>query len=136
MSYDLPTNTWLSVPNTWKPNNITDSICRKLCFYHFRPAGWKVEVAAHSGPHENETFIVHPGQVSLILNVLPGFFQCITAVSAYAGKPGQRFTAQEYAGLQALGQAKFWHLSTENLFHGAYEIFNGPNPLDLAGART
>jgi hypothetical protein len=131
MSYSLATDVWLSVPNTWKPNTITDSICRKFAFHHIRPVGWKVELSATSGEHANETFIIQPGQVSLIVNVVPGFFVCVTLAPATGDDAGRFLLLGEYADYHKRGKAKFWYLSAKNLFEGPYEVFNGPMPIDL-----
>jgi hypothetical protein len=132
MSYSLPIDAWLSVPNTWKPNTITDSQCRKFIFHHIRPVGHKVELAPKSGAHDNETFIIAPGQVSLIIGLVPGFFVCATLAPYSPENAGSRLLLAEYEALHRRDKAKIWHLNTTNFFQGPYEAFNGPNKIDLA----
>ncbi len=130
MSYDLQTDAWLPV-KTWNPNTIVDTTCRKFIFYHFRPVGWQVEIAELNAQGAAESFIVQPEQVSLILNVVPGFFQCVTVKSTNASDFKSRLLLAEYMELDRQGKAKLWKLDTNNFFRGAYEVFNGPNPIDI-----
>jgi hypothetical protein len=128
--YNLPTNQWLLVPEYFRPNCVVPSICLKFAFHHIRPVDWSVELAENSGGYKNETTIIKPNQVSLILGYNPGYFHCVTATSNFLNK-NARLLANEYMIYHKLGQAKIWHLWADNLFKGNYEVFNGPNPIDL-----
>jgi hypothetical protein len=133
MTYSLEKDRWLSVPNSWRPNTIESRVCWKFMFHHLRPADWKVVLAESSGPHKNETQIIEPNQVSLIAGFETGFFKCITVTSNYLDKE-RRIYLDEYLTYHKLGQAKFWHLDATNFFQSKFEVFNGPNPVDISTA--
>ncbi len=130
MGYNLPINQWLLVPDAFRPNSVVHSVCLKFVFHHIRPLNWEVRLADSSGVHRNETTIIRPGQVSLIIGLKPGFFTCVTMISPHYDST-TRYLAKEYETFYRLGQAKVWYATWENIFLGSFEIFNGPNPIDL-----
>lgn len=131
MNNSIPVNEWVSVPNTWKLNSLDSRICRKFVFYHFRPYSFITAfVGNDSGVHSNETIGIKPGQISLIANYKSDYFQCLTVTSIYVNNI-QRKPLSDLLAYRKHGQAKFWHLSALNFFQGDFEVFNGPNPLDL-----
>ncbi len=95
-----------------------------------RPAGWEVALAEASGQNKNETQIIKPKQVSLICGLEPGFFKLITLTSNHLDK-NKRTLAKDYDVYRNLGQAKYWYCDTTNFFNGNYEVFNGPNSINL-----
>jgi hypothetical protein len=127
----LPLNVWLSVPNTWRPNYITRSVCLPFLFHRIRPATYKVQLAEYSGEHRNGARTIVPGQVSAIVGIKPGFFQCVTLTSTYVD--GRKlYSAQEFLKFLEQGDASVFYLYDSNFFQGAWEAFNGPNPISIA----
>ena len=66
----------------------------------------------------------------MILRVLPGFFQCVTVAAGHLD-PTKRYDGNDYARFLDSGEAALWYLATGNLFQGAWEAFNGPNPISI-----
>lgn len=118
---------WMPI-NYWRPKFITDEMCFRLMFYHIRPPNFKVIQAESSETHNNETQIIEPGQVSLIVGLKPGYFHCYTITSNFVSKK-VLWRASEYQTFRQLHQAKEWFLPTQSLFLVGYKIFNGPNSI-------
>ena len=133
MAYDLPVNEWLLVPENWRPNSIVPTLCEPFLFHHIRVVGWNVvTLSESSGSLRNQTQIIYPRQVSLITNVSPGYFHCVTITSNLINRE-ERMLFAEYLTYEKLGQAKTWHIDFKNFFQGPFEAFNGPNPIDISG---
>jgi hypothetical protein len=130
LAYDLPVNEWLLIPHYFRPNYYVPSICRKFINHCIRPVGWSVEVVESlNGGLKNETRIIKPNQVSMIIDLVPGYFRCVTITSNNIDK-NKMYDRKSYSDLYKMGNAKIWHIWTSNLFLDSYEVYNSP-PIDL-----
>lgn len=132
MAYSIPVDTW--VPgSTWRPNSFdgfSTHICWKFVFYHIRPTDRVVMVADSGAGFKNGIEIIDPKQVSLIVGVCSGFFKCVTMVGSFLNKEKQ-YLAADYDSAINTGNAKFWYLPINQLHSGGWEVFNGPNKIDI-----
>ena len=123
----LPMNVWILVPQGWPVLRDVSSVTMKFVFHHIRPfSDWRL--ASMSGPFMNEVGVIEKHQVSMIAGIRGEFFVCHTLSDSGAPKASRLLSAAEYARHP---QAKEWFLSWRNLYRGDWEVFNGPNPIDI-----
>lgn len=130
----IPVNEWVSIPESWPIVKYPEARqnWRQFIFHSIRPVSYKVILAECSGDerNRNELRIIEPLQTSLILGYRTGFFVCVSVTSRLLEKRRTRL-AREYEILRNLGQAGLWFLAVNNLFQGPWQVFNGPNSIDL-----
>lgn len=127
MTYPLPMNAWILIPQGWPVLKEVPSVAMKFVFHHIRPLD-DCHLAPSSGPFKNDLACISQKHVSVIAAVRGEFFLCYTLVGPSAAMSTRLLSAAEYVRYP---QAKTWYLSWGNLFHGAWEVFNGPNPIDI-----
>ena len=125
MDYNIPINQWVSVLK-WRPSNHVSSIFIKFLDYHIRPTQ---EVSlAHI--MDCGDVIISPYQVSLIIGLRANYFECLSVKSKHLDNQA-RYLASELDVYQNLGQTVKWNLDASNFLMGNWEVFNGPNPINL-----
>jgi len=130
MSFPLRTNAWILVPQGWPVLREVQSTAMKFVFHHIRPIG-DCGLATMSGPFKNEVDSLAQKQVSMITAIRGDFFVCYTLVGVSATTTTRLLSPADYVRYAQLKQAKVWHLAWGNLFHGDFEVYNGPNPIDI-----
>lgn len=130
MSGAIPVNEWVSIPGHWKINHVGWEVCRSFIFYNIRPVQFSVELTDTTLGMKNGTRIIKPRQSSLIVGYEGGLFKCITSTSVHYDNTRNRLFS-EYQGMVERGQAAMLYLDAGNVFNGPWEVFNGPNPVNL-----
>jgi len=127
----IPLNVWLSVPGTWKPQlPVAASIAKKFLFHHIRSSS-TLSLAPSTQGMKNDVLRITARQISIIAGMKQGLLVCATVTDPTLDKFNRRFSAGEFQDLLRNGKVGLWHISPDNLFQGPYEVFNGPNEIDI-----
>ena len=130
-SVSIPLNTWLSIAATWRPQlPVAHSIAQKFLFHHIRPMN-HLNLAAYCADMKNDIQTIDASQISLIAVLSQDIFICTTVTSPMLDKFNARYHAMDYQDLVRHQQAGLWHIPVNNLFLGSYQVFNGPNAIDI-----
>ena len=131
MSYNLPVNQWIVIPDSFKitEQKCSHSIYKKFIFYNIRCIGDGISIITTEDKTEN-SLKLESLQTFYITNYNDNFFQCVTITSPILDNKKIR-NFRDYETYLKLGQAKIFRLASYNLLQGNFEVFNGPNPINI-----
>ena len=119
MKSNLPVNKWLHLGQggDWWPNQQSESAAARCFLFHLiRPLLDLQHI---------DIGTIRAKQNCMVINVRDGKLFCLVADLGQ----GELGSADQFFRLQNSGLARPFNMTAGNLFGGAWEAFNGPNPI-------